>query len=422
MKKTVFLFLITICFIISIENKVIGSEIIYQVNNSEFIVTSFKEAGVTGFAIEKKGVNPFYSKISDDLEHYFITGIKEISNYYVVYGYGFTNNSDTEYDSLFFILDFAGNVVKKDLRDFGNMDTIIDVYYVDDTFITCTESLIDIDQTFEFNTSYFTSYDYNFNYLDTININQEIYMLNTNGTYILVGYGKEEYDIGIRSDLTFIQKAEITGINEGEIYNEAVEIEFINGATLNNDYIENGITVSYPGNYTLNHNNNIYNFTLSPQVTGVSPNAIYNESVIPVISGGNIMLNNDIYLSNTEISKPGHYDLVINGANNFNETLSFTITSNVEGIINNSTYTDPVKVSFNGDGYLNNQFIESPIEVSESGEYILKIRGENNYLETYYFSIQEEVNRASIIDFIQRIDIFVLVVVLISGGIILKKK
>ena len=149
---------------------------------------------------------------------------------------------------------------------------------------------------------------------------------------------------------------------------------------------------------------------------------IYNNSVTPVISSGNVILNNDIYISNTEITNPGNYEFIVNGANNYTENLSFTITSNLEGIINNNIYIEPITLDFNGNGYLNNQFIESPYEVIESGDYIFKIRGENNYMETYFFSIEEEVNETSFIDFVQRVDILVLVVVLISGGIILKKK
>jgi hypothetical protein len=422
MKKTVFLFLLTIIFIFNINHKVIGSEVNYQVNNNEFIVTSIEEDGIYGFTIEKTGVNPFYSKVIDSSEHYFITGVKEVEDYYILFGYGFSSSLGTEYDSLYFVLDVAGNIIKKDLRDYGSMETIKDVYYIDDIFIVLTESVIDIDYSFEFKSNFFTSFDHNFNFLDSIEINSEIYKTEVNDTYILVGYNKEEYDLGIRSDLTLIQKNDILPINEGEIYTDPVTIEFINGATLNNDYIENGTTVSYPGNYTLNYNNKIYNFSIKPVISGVMNGEIYNESVFPNISGGNIILNNDVYVLGTEINNPGNYELTINGANNYSDTVKFTITSNLKGVINNNIYLEPVNISFNGDGYLNDNYIQSPYEVTESGEYILKVKGANNYTETYYFSIQDEVKKASMIDFVQKVDIIVLVVVLISGGIILKKK
>jgi hypothetical protein len=422
MKKTVFLFLLATIFIFNVENKVIGSEVIYQVNNDEIIITSIKEDGITGFTIEKAGVNPFFSTIIDDSEHYFITGVKQIEDYYVLYGYGFTNNSNTEYDSLFFVFDFAGNSVFKDLRDYGSMESIKNIYYIDDIFITYTESVNDIDNSYEFNSNYFTSYDHSFNYLDSIEIGSKIYKMDSNDKYILIGYDNSEYDLAIRSNLSLINKTDLLTITEGQIFIESVIIEFINGATLNSNFIENGVTIIYPGDYTLNYNNRIYNFTVVPVITGVIDNEIYNESIMPSISGGNIILNNDIYISDTEISNPGNYDFIVNGANNYVESLSFTITSNLDGIINNNSYLDPVTLDFNGDGYLNSQFIESPYEVIETGDYILKIRGENNYMETYYFSIEEDEISTSFVDFIQRVDILVLVVVLISGGIILKKK
>jgi len=108
--------------------------------------------------------------------------------------------------------------------------------------------------------------------------------------------------------------------------------------------------------------------------------------------------------------------------NGYIETYTFTITSDMEGIINNHTYLESLEVTFNGEGYLNNQFVSSPLEVNNIGDYILKIRGENNYLETYYFNISADTDKLSILDFVQRFDIYILVIVLISGGIILKKK
>jgi len=422
MKKTVFLFFLTVIFIFNIENKVKGSEVIYQVNDKEIIITSIKENDINGFTIEKTGVNPFFSKIIDEEENYYITGIKEVDDYFILFGYGFSRSSDTEYDSLYFVLDFAGNIIKKDLRDYGNMESIKNVYYVDDIFIVYTESVMDIDYSYKFNSNYFTSYDHNFNYIDSIEIGTKIYKIEAKDSFVLIGYSNEEYDLGLRSDLSLINKNDLLSIEEGSVYTESITIEFINGATLNSEYIENGVTLTYPGNYTLNYNDLVYNFIIKPVISGVVNNEIYNEPITAKISGGNIILNDDIYVSNTEIIKPGNYELIINGTNDYIDKLEFTITSNIEGVINNNTYLEPVDIRFNGDGYLNDNFIQSPYNVTESGEYILKIKGENNYLETYYFSIQDEVKKAGLIDFIQKVDIIVLVVVLISGGIILKKK
>lgn len=423
MKKIVFLFLLAISAIFNLTNGVYGVEIVYEIDDYEIIIDRFTENGVTGFTVEKTGVNPFVSTVINGTEHYYITGVSKIEEYYILYGYGFTSNSDTEYDSLFFILDNAGNVIKKDLRDYGFMEVIKEVYIIDNIFITYTEQTKDIDYNYEFKSNYFTTYDLNFNYTNSLEIGSKIKRIDSNDQYVLIGYDYYlDYDFAIRSDLTILECDTLLELNEGEVFYDAVTIEFLNSATLNNSYVENGVFINYPGDYTLIYNDKIYNFVVEPTITGVEDNFIYKESVTPFISNGNVMLNNDIYISNTEIDGPGNYELIVTGSNNYVSTLSFTITSNLEGIINNNIYTDNVSFSFKGEGYLNNQFIESPFEVNETGEYILKIRGENNYLETYFFSIEDDIKETSFIDFVQRVDILVLVVVLISGGIILKKK
>jgi len=422
MKKTIFLFLLAVTLLFNVTNEVLASEDVYQIDNFKIIVTSINENGVTGFTVEKTGGNPFVSTVTNDLEHYFITGVKQIEDYYVLYGYGFTNNSDTKYDSLIFVFDSAGNTILKDLRDYGSMENVIDVFYIDDIFIACTEKVNDVGFSYQFNSNYFTSYDLDFNYLDSVEISSKIYKLSSNEMYVLVGFDSIEYDVGIRSDLSLISKNELLNISEEQVFSETVTIEFINSATINNDYVENGVTIDYPGNYTLIYNNIEYNFVVSPLISGVVNKQIYNDSVIPSISSGNIILNNDIFIPGTVISSPGNYDLVVTGANNYSSEISFTITSNLTGVVNNNVYVEPKTLEFNGNGYLNNQFVESPYEVVEFGEYIFKIRGENNYLETYFFAIEDDAKETSFIDFVQRVDILVLVAVLISGGIILKKK
>ena len=423
MKKIVFLFALSITVILNLTNGVYGVEIVYEIDDYEIIVDRFKVDGITGFTVEKTGVNPFMATVIDDLEHYLITGVTKLEDYYILYGYGFIEGSGNEYDSLFIVFDQAGNVIKKDLRDYGSMDVIKEVYLIDNIFITYNQIINEVGYSYEFESNFFTTYDLNFNYINSIEIGSKIERIDSNEQYILIGYDYySDYNLAIRSDLTTLEDDAELDLYEGEVFYDSVSIEFLNSATLNNDYIENGVSINYPGDYTLIYNNKIYNFVVTPTITGVIDNYVYTESVKPVIKSGNVMLNNDLFISNTEIDSPGIYELIITGANNYSNTVSFTITSNIEGIINNNSYVDYVTFSFNGEGYLNNQYIESPYEVTESGEYILKIRGENNYLETYFFTVEESTTETSFIDFVQRVDILVLVVVLISGGIILKKK
>ena len=423
MKKTVFLFMLVVIAIFNLTNGVHTQGKVFEIDDYEIIVTNFKEDRSSGFTVEKTGVNPFVATVIDYEKYYYISGVTIIEDYYILYGYGFTLDTDTEYDAFFIVFDTAGNIIKKDLRDYGSMETVKSIFYIDNIFITYIEQTIDLDYSYLFEASHFSSYDLNFNYVDSIELGSQIRRLSYNDKYILVGYtSSPNYDFGIRSDLTTLNDDEEIDLTEGEVYIGEVEIEFINGATLNNEYVENGLSISYPGEYVFIYNDKIYNFTVEPIITGVEDDVIYEVSVTPRINSGNIILNNDLFVSDTEITSPGNYSLIVTGANNYTTELSFTITSNLEGIINNNSYTDPVVLTFNGEGYLNNQYIDSPYEVSEDGEYILKINGENNYLETYFFSIEKIEEETRFIDFVQRVDILVLVVVLVSGGIILKKK
>ncbi len=423
MKKAIFLFALVIITIFNLTEGGFVQGRTFEIDDYEIIVTNFKEERSVGFTVEKTGVNPFVATIIDYEKHYYIDGASVIGDYFILYGYGFTLDTDTEYDSFFVVFDSAGNIIKKELRDYGNMNNVKSVYYIDNIFITYNEKIIDEGYSYSFSSNFFSSYDLNFDYVDSIEVGSRIRKLSSNDKYILIGIENSSYyDFGIRSDLSTLNNDDVIDITEGEVFIGEVDIEFLNSATLNNEYVENGVHIDYPGEYSLVHNSNIYNFTVEPIITGVENGNIYEESVTPYINSGNIILNNDIFISNTEISDPGIYELKVTGANNYTTELSFTITSNLEGIINNHVYQEPVVLTFNGEGYLNNQYIDSPYEVGEEGDYILKINGENNYLETYFFSIEVNEEETRFIDFIQRVDILVLVVVLISGGIILKKK
>ena len=180
--------------------------------------------------------------------------------------------------------------------------------------------------------------------------------------------------------------------------------------------------IDYPGVYDLEYNNYEYSFIVNPIITGIENLGVYSTSVTPYISSGTTYLNNDVYVSGTEISEPGNYRLKVIGANDYVKEVQFTITSDIKGVLHNQTYSDDVEISFNGDGYLNNTFIESPYTISGPGDYILKIQGNGNYLETLYFNIVEAEEETTLIDIIQKYDVVFLAVVVIGGGIILKKK
>jgi len=423
MKKIVFL----LCFIIFTlpitPVSSYGNNETYSIENYDIIIRDYTNNGNRGVSVEKTGTNPFYTIIEDENELYIINGVIKTEFHYIVYGGIHIEGNDTYYDSIFIVLNQLGDVIEKITFDLDDLEEIVGAYFIDNILILHTIQTTDDGMEYLFVTNYFTSYDLSYSLIDMVEIETNIKKITSNQDYILLNYEYDNlYDCAIRDDLSLLLETDMINISNNEEFTSEVIIEFLNSALLNNEIVENGITINYPGNYKLIYKSFEYNFVVNPIVSGIEDNKVYTSKVTPVVSAGNVMLNNDLFISGTEISLPGNYELTITGINNYLETYNFTITSDLDGVTNNHTYLDSILLTFKGEGYLNNQFVESPMEVSKSGDYILKIKGENNYLETYYFQIDDEIEKTTLVSFIQKFDIYILIVVLISGGIMLKKK
>ncbi len=423
MKKTVFLLLFML-FVLPFKTvSCYGNNETYSFDNYDIIIRDYTENGNLGISVEKTGTNPFHTIIEKADEAYMINGVIMANGYYIIYGNNHLYGGDTYYDSMFIVLDQLGNIIKQETYNFGDLDEIVGAYVLDNILILHTVQSTDDGQSYLFVTNYFSTYDLAFLLIDTLEISKEIKEISSDENYLLLNYEyDDDYDCALREDLSLLNANEILNLTNNAEFENEVTIEFLNEGLLNNELVENGITVNYPGNYKLIYNQAEYNFVVNPVVSGVEDNKTYTEEVTPVVSSGNVMLNDDLFISGTTITTPGNYELIITGVNGYQKIYNFTITSDLNGITNNHVYLDSVFLTFNGEAYLNNQFVESPVELNEDGEYVLKIKGENNYLETYYFQIDEEEETITLLSFIQKFDIFILVVVIISGGIILKKK
>ena len=396
---------------------------IYSFDNFDIIVDDYFDNGEKGVSLEKTGTDPFFTAVLTEDERYIVNGIVQMNDNFIVFGSAHITGNPTYYDAMYFVLDSGGTLIKKEIIDYDDLEEVRGVYLIDNILIFHTIKSHDDGISFVTMENYFTTYDLNYNYIDEMSIGSEIRKISSDNNYVFFNYEPDNLiDGAIRDDLTILFPNELIDIANNEVFIDSVNIEFLNQAILNGETISNSIFINYPGNYKLLYNNAEYNFIVKPTISGIEDNMIYTSSVTPLISAGNILVNNDVYISGTVIDEPGNYELTVNGVNGYIETYNFTITSDMDGIINNHTYLEAVEVTFNGEGYLNNQFVSSPLEVNDIGDYILKIRGENNYLETYYFDISPDTDKLSIIDFVQRFDIYILVIVLISGGIILKKK
>ena len=423
MKKTVFLLCLLVLILPKTSTQAAGNDKTFDFDNFNIVIENYTVDGEKGFTVNKTGTNPFYTIICEEDETFIVNGVTQVRDSFIIYGSTHRIGYPTYYDAFFIVLDAFGGIVTKQAYDYNDLEEIVGVYLLDELLVFHTEKSNDNGRNFVIVNNYFTSYDLNYNLIDEMEIGSEIRQIYSDGNYVFFNYDADILlDGGIRDDLTILLPTDLINIENNEIFTSNIYIEFLNEARLNNDVIRNSIYIEYPGNYKLVHNNREYNFVVVPLISGIEDNRSYINGVTPVISAGNILLNNDVFISGTKVDFPGNYELTINGVNGYKETYNFIVTSNMQGVINNHTYTEPIEIIFNGDGYLNNQFVTSPLEVDDIGEYILKIRGENNYLETYYFQIGTDTDEMNMLDFIQKFDIYILVIVLISGGIILKKK
>ncbi len=135
----------------------------------------------------------------------------------------------------------------------------------------------------------------------------------------------------------------------------------------------------------------------SLEVTGVENNKVYSNPVTPIITAGEemtltITLNGEEFVSGTEISEPGDYELVIvsesEKGETITETYSFTISlypqiqvigvedkgefiNLVTPVITTADANDTVEITLNGAPYT------SGTEITEPGVYTLEVKATN---------------------------------------------
>jgi|GEM_PF-1145148 len=425
MKKTVFLLLIFSVFLSFRSTHAVGyNPEVHQMDGYQFILQRYLVGEYNRYEITKTGDNPFNLNVQYDDVELKISGITEFEDFFILYGYAHIEYEPTFYDGLILMIDRDGQLIRTEYIDYDLLEEIIGVFDIDNQiYVAAKQSHGDEWDRYVFDKVIYSVYDYQFNLIDEVYSDVDPDHLYASSEMIIISTNRDEYaEHGLTKNLEFMEDVDELLIEPNSTHYDSVYIGFLNQAILNGEIIENGIVIDYPGLYSITYNGNVYHFSVLSTVSGVEDGEVYNEPVIPIVSAGNVYLNDDLFSSGEEVSEPGNYTLKVVGMNGLEQTYDFVITSGVEGILDNQVYTKPVDITFNGNGYLNNVYIDSPFSVDEPGEYILKIQGNNNYLETYYFNIEEEKEETSLISFIQKYDVVFLAIVSISGLIILKKK
>lgn len=416
MKKIVFLLCLAM---LMIPTKVKGIDS-YPCNNGFMEVREIRYENGRKAEITKIGENAFKDTlVLHDME-YYINDVICTEDRYVLYGYTHGDNYENYYDDLLVVYNFNGEKLLEERTDYGELEEITDVFYMNQTYYIVVHQTYD-NGHYEHLKNLIEVRDNQFNIIETIDVPEEVFRFKTENDMLILQY---EYvlfsSLGIKSDGGLVHVDDPIVI-EKEYYG-SMTIEFLNEARLNNEIVENGVYIEYPGNYEFIYDGFTYEFVVHPLIKGVEDKNISKEEVLLEYSAGNGMLDNDSFISGTRISDPGNHLFIVNGINEYSKEIEFTISASVEGITNGHTYENEVKIEFNGDGYLNNNHVTSPLLVSDIGDYILTIKGANGYLDMYEFSVVETDTSNSLSGFVKNLDIFLVVIVVIMGVIVIKKK
>ena len=211
------------------------------------------------------------------------------------------------------------------------------------------------------------------------------------GNHTIVIHGSSDYE----KTINFVIEPSITGIIDGGIYTSSVT-PLISGGniSLDGESFSSGDTVSVIGNHRIiitgsNDYSKTVDFTIEPIISGVENGGTYNSSATPIINGGSLFLDDEPYVSGTEITIPGSHSLLILGTNNYSQTIVFTIGLTDSGIINNGVYYESVSYNFSGgSATLDGDNYISGTTISEIGNHTIVVTGSNNFKKTINFEIK----------------------------------
>lgn len=412
MKKIVFLF----CLAFLNVPQTIEAEDMLTCNGSTVVVDSNP---TTPLSITMNGSSPFKTVIDDEGIKYYVNDVLCTNEGSIYYGYLHNDNADTFYDAFFIALDNDGNVVMKHVQDDGGLEEVKEIVYIDYTYFVRYQYSEDVDHEIEYRSSHILMVNQVFEVVSSYDV-QRVREMDYKGNLLLLNYEYDNlYDLGISSSGDTFYSGDIIELEE--VYYGRMSIDYINDGFLNGSKVSNGISVDYPGVYDFTYYDQVHHFIVHPIISGIEDMAVYSEPLSISFDNGNARLNNEPYLSGEMIDSPGNYTFTIDGINGYILEVNFTITPNITGVINGHTYENNIVIEFEGEGYLNNNKVTSPLELDEKGDYVLKVKGVNGYLETYQFSIIETQNK-SFASIVQNLDIFFVVIIVVCGVIILKKK
>ncbi|WP_325636740.1 gliding motility-associated C-terminal domain-containing protein [Parapedobacter sp.] len=193
---------------------------------------------------------------------------------------------------------------------------------------------------------------------------------------------------------------EITGVEDGALYNEEVTVSFNEGtATLNGAAFASGTVVTDEDEYTLvvtdaAGNADTVRFTIdsgSPVITGATDGASYNTDVTPAFNEGTATLNGEAFTPGTVITEEDEYTLTVTDAAGNATTVSFAIDKTapaITGVEEGGLYAGAATASFNeGTATLNDGPYTAGTPATVPGEYTLTVTDAAGNVTTVCFTV-----------------------------------
>lgn len=217
--------------------------------------------------------------------------------------------------------------------------------------------------------------------------------------YLVVGkhYLSIEGLNGYSKQYEFTINDKVYGLENGMTY-EYLTIVCDNAQKLilNTVEIESGHLVNNVGSYTLvvegtNGYVNSYSFTINSKTSGIENGGIYTGIVSPVFNSNSVTLDGKQYVSGTAINEVGNHTIVVNGADGYQETITFTIKETINGLVNGEVYNDILNINITGKCNsikLNNKTVSNNFMAKQVGHNYLVITGVNGYECSYSFDIE----------------------------------
>ncbi|GEM_PF-1165577 len=193
-------------------------------------------------------------------------------------------------------------------------------------------------------------------------------------------------------ELNVTLKPIVLGIVDEMMTDEPIVIVSSGELSINDESYMSGTEILIPGNYALRISgeggyNEEYHFVILPIVEGIVDGETTKDSVTIHSNATWMTLNGEEYLS-SPVTSPGDYLLVLGGQNNLTELIGFTILPSVFGVENQGIYEQQVTISVNGEAYLNGSLMGSKMTISESGDYMIELYYQDEIVETLFFSVQ----------------------------------